>query len=149
MICSHCGCEATSTGKARSVPQMRRYFAMIRAAFHHWPETCDVQFSTEEECRKYLQMKAGWRDIGARVPLVGVNKDRARMIAEAAIRGAGSYAMPIVHKNELIVFVPRSISFQKMGPQEFSALSDAVSQAVFDMTGIDANELLRQMESAA
>lgn len=149
--CPNCGCDTkeTANGKPRSRPQLRRYFAMVKAIFHHWPETAEVQFSSDQECRKYLQMKAGWREIGARVPLVGVNKAKVQMIVEAAIRGSGSYAMPVVHKNELIVWVPKSIAFHSMGPQEFGLLSDAVAQVAEQMTGLNVEELMRETERAA
>lgn len=122
---------------------------MIRAAFHHWPETSEVQFSSEDECRKHLQMRAGWRDVGARIPLVGVKPEVAKMLATAAISGAKAHAWPVVHNGELIVWIPRSISFHCMGPQEFGQLSDAVGVVIKDMTGIDAETLMRESEAAA
>lgn len=122
---------------------------MIRAVFHHWPETADVQFSSEDECRKHLQMRAGWRDVGARIPLVGVKPDAARMLASAAIAGARAHAWPVVHKGELIVWIPRSIAFHKMGPQEFGQLSDAVATVVTDMAGLDVESLMKETERAA
>ena len=147
--CPSCGCDITGNDKPRSLPQLRRYFALIRAAFHHWPETAEVQFASEEECRKHLQMRAGWRDVGARIPLVGVNQEAAKMLASAAIAGAKAHAWPVVHKGELIVWIPRSISFHSMGPQEFGQLSDAVSAVIKDMTGMDADQMMREAEHAA
>jgi hypothetical protein len=135
--------------KPRSVDQLRRYFAMVRAAFTHWPEMSEVQFSSEDECRKFLQMSAGWRDVGARIPLVGVNPEHARLLVAAAIKGAGAFARPVVHKGELIVWIPLSISFNSMGPQEFGQLSDAVAVVIKDMTGLDADTLLKESERAA
>lgn len=147
--CPHCGSSMDANDKPRSLPQLRRYFAMIRAAFHHWPETSAIQFSSEEECRKWITMKAGWRDVGARIPLVGVNPEAAKMLVSAAIAGAKAHAWPVVHKGELIVWVPRSISFHNMGPQEFGALSDAVAVVIKDMTGHDVETLMRESEAAA
>ncbi len=147
--CPHCGCSHDAQDRPRSVPQLRRFFAMIRAACHHWPETADVQFSSEEECRKWLQMRAGWRDVGARIPLVGVNPEYAKLLVAAAIKGAGAHAYPVVHKGELIVWIPRSINFSTMGPQEFGQLSDAVAVVIKDMTGMDAETLMKEHERAA
>lgn len=147
--CACCGCDVTGNDKPRSLPQLRRYFAMIRAAYHHWPETSEVQFSTEDECRKHLQMRAGWRDVGARIPLIGVKPEAAKMLVAAAIAGAKAHAWPVVHNGELIVWIPRSISFHSMGPQEFGQLSDAVGVVIKDMTGIDAETLMRESEAAA
>lgn len=147
--CPHCGCSHDAQDRPRSVPQLRRYFAMIRAAYAHWPETADVQFSSEEECRKHVQMRAGWREVGARIPLVGVKPETAKMLAAAAIAGAKAHAWPVIHERELIVWVPRSIKFASMGPQEFGQLSDAVSVVIKDMTGMDAETLLKEHERAA
>jgi hypothetical protein len=44
-------------------------------------------------------MKAGHREIAAKIPLVGVPREKVVVIVEAAIRAAGSYAMPILHKD--------------------------------------------------
>lgn len=147
--CACCGCDVTGNDKPRSLPQLRRYFAMIRATYHHWPETADVQFSTEDECRKHLQMKAGWREVGARIPLVGVNPEAAKMLVAAAIAGAKAHAWPVVHKGELIVWIPRSIAFHNMGPQEFGQMSDAVAAVVKDMTGLEVETLMKETERAA
>ena len=147
--CVCCGCDITGNDKPRSLPQLRRYFAMIRAAFHHWPETSEVQFSSEDEARKWLTMRAGWREVGARIPLVGVKPEAAKMLVAAAISGAKAHAWPVVHKNELIVWIPRSIAFHSMGPQEFGQLSDAVAVVIKDMTGMDSEVLMRETERAA
>jgi hypothetical protein len=45
--CPHCG-GGLDGGKPRSLEQHRRYFALMRAVFHHWPETHHVQFSSEQ-----------------------------------------------------------------------------------------------------
>jgi len=149
--CPHCGCELapSSGGKPRSVEQIRRYFAIIKAAFFHWPEDNERQFANSEELRAYLQMKAGAREIGAQIPLTGLPKERAMMLAEAAIRGAGSYAMPVIHGDTLVVFRPKSISFAKMAHADFCRLSDAVCDVIRAETGHDPDELLRQTERAA
>lgn len=149
MNCPHCGCEIEASDKRRSLPHLRRYFALIRAAYHHWPETHATQFSDETECRKWLQMKAGHREIGARIPLVGMNKDRAVALVEAAIRAAGSYAVPLMHGGDLVVFVPRSIAFGKLSHLAACDLFNSVADVIKAETGIDADKLLREHERAA
>ena len=49
-------------GKSRSTPQHRRYFALIKAAFKHWPESHDIQFGSAEGLRDYLQAQCWVRD---------------------------------------------------------------------------------------
>ena len=148
--CPHCGCDVSPAGKSvRSVPQLRRYFAMIKATFHHWPETSERQFASVDELRAYLQMKAGHREIGATIPLTGMNKDRAVFLAEAAIRAAGSFALPILHGDTLVIFKPKSIAFSKLSHTEFCRLSDDVGDVIFNETGLRGEQLMRETEAAA
>lgn len=147
--CPHCGSSMDANDKPRSLPQLRRYFALIRAAFHHWPETAEMQFASEDEFRKHMQMRAGWREIGARIPLLGANPEVIKMIVRQAIAGAGAHAWPVVHKNELVIWIPRSIAFHNMGPQEFGQLSDAVAVVIKDVTGHDVETLMKETDCAA
>lgn len=149
--CPHCGCEIDLGPKSapRSVDQHRRYFGLIRAVFHHWPEAHQYQFSSAEELRAFLQMKAGHREIGARIPLVGVNRERAMLLAEAAIRAAGSYAVPVLHGDTLVVFKPKSIAFGKLSHAAFCALNNAVDEVIRAETGLDPDQVLKEHERAA
>lgn len=140
--CPHCGCDIEQKIKARSTEQLRRYFALIKAAFDHWPEQHDHQFANSEEMRSWLQMKAGHRVVGAQIPLTGMSKERAMLLAEAAIRGAGSYAMPVIHGDVLVVFRPKSISFGKLDHASFCRLSDEVGAVIQREAGIDPERLL-------
>ncbi len=146
--CPHCGCgiEPGPRGAPRSVEQLRRYFKVIRLAFSHWPETSARQFSSEDELRAYVQMKAGYREIAAKIPLSGVNRDRALMLVEASIRAAGSYAMPVLHNDELVIFKPRSISFAKLGHSDFCRLNDSVETVIEQEIGVPVETLLREGE---
>lgn len=148
--CPHCGGDLdVGTGKPRSLEQHRRYFAVIRAVFHHWPEAHETQFGDETECRKWLQMKAGHREIGARIPLVGINRERAMLVVEAAIRAAGSYAVPVIHGFTLVVFKPKSIAFGKLDHKAFCKLNDEIDAVIKAETGLDADQLLKEHEAAA
>jgi len=136
-------------GASRSLDQIRRYFAMLRSVYHHWPETHEHQFSDETEMRKWLQMKAGYRDIGAKIPLTGIPKAKAMFLAEAAIRGAGSYAMPIIHGDTLVVFVPRSIAFHKMAHSDFCKLNNEIDEVITAETGLDPDQCLAEHRAMA
>jgi len=144
-MCASCPARA----KPRSVEQHRRYFALISAAFHHWPESHKRQFSSSEELRKWLQMKAGHREIGASIPLTGINKERAMLLAEASIRAAGSYAVPVIHGDVLVVFRPKSIAFDKLDHKAACALFDEVAAVIEAETGMPANNLLKETAGAA
>jgi hypothetical protein len=135
--CKVCGSDAADgQGKPRSTDQLRRYFAMIRLTFDNWPEQHETQFSSQEDCRKTLQMMAGYREIGSRTKLIGIKPEVAVMLAQAAIGGAGAYARPVIHNGELIIWRPISIAFQKMSHEAFCALSDKVQAVIEAETGI-------------
>ena len=68
------------------------------------------------------------------------------LLAEAAIRGAGSWAMPIIHGDTLVIFKPKSVSFAKMPHADFCKLSDAVQDVIKAEAGIDIETALFVME---
>lgn len=149
--CPHClsPLEDDPKGAPRSLEQLRRYFALMRAVYFHWPESHEHQFSNVEECRKYLQMKAGHREIGASIPLSGMKPEKAMFLAEAAIRAAGSYALPVIHGSTLVVFVPKSIAFHKMGHAEFCALNREIDEVIREETGLDPEQCLAEYKVMA
>ena len=147
MHCPACGCVIDR--EPRSLAQHRRYFAMVRAAYYHWPEYHSTQFDNEEQCRKWLQMKAGHREVAATIPLDGISKDVAMMLAEAAIKAAGSYAVPVIHGDTLVIWRPKSIAFGKLKHREACRLFDDVASVIKAETGLDPEEMLRGMEHAA
>jgi hypothetical protein len=134
--------EKHKTG--RSLPQHKRYFALLRAAFAHAPESVSSQYANEYEFRKMMEMKAGWRTIAARIPVSGMNPDKLRFIAEAAFKAAGTHAVPVVHKGELVIFTPRSIAFDKLEHLEACRLFDAVAVVIEQETGLKADQLLSE-----
>lgn len=121
----------------------------MHAAFNHWPESHEHQFSTMNDMRHWITMKAGWRDEVARIPIAGMKIDQAKMIAEAAIRAAGGNAWPVAHKGSLVIFKPRSIAFMRMSHHEFCQLNYCVEDVIKDEMHITADELLKQHEAAA
>lgn len=143
--CPVCETKLPLTGKPRSLDQHRRFFGMIRAAYHHWPEGHDTQFSSDDDLRKWAQMAAGWRDIGSRTRLTNVKPETALLLASAAIAGAGTYARPVIHKHDLVVWRPKSIAFAKMPHLEFCALSDAVQEVIEAETGIKVDDMMREV----
>lgn len=149
--CPHCGAEfdIKKSGKPRSIDQHRRYFALMRQVFEHWPETHPTQFADATECRKWIQMKAGHRDVAARIPLVGVKRERGLMLAEAAIRAVGSYAVPVIHGDTLVIFKPKSIAFHRLSHLAFCELNNAVDEVIRAEADLDPAKLLEERKLAA
>ena len=94
-------------------------------------------------------MKAGHREIAASILLAGINKERAVLLAEAAIRAAGSYAFPVVHKEQLIIWKPKSIAFQTLSHLDAVGLFADVEDVIRAETGLDPAQLMREHEGAA
>lgn len=141
-------CEKIARMKPRSLEHLRRYFAVIRAAYMHWPEHHERQFSSETECRIWLQMQAGAREVGGVLPLAGIKKQHALMLGEMFIRSAGAHAHIEIDGTTITVWRPKSISFAKMKQDDFTALSNAVEDVIAAEIGITADELLQHGEAA-
>ncbi len=155
--CPHCGCKLDPVkGKPRSPQQLRRFFAMLRAMYQHWPETAaEFQPESEEHLRKFVLIKAGHRET-TDIPVTfaedqpGLTKLTALSI-EAALKAAGAYAFIRPHPDGGLVrvFKAKSIAFDKIGQAEFNALNDAVETAYAQETGLDPEQVLKQTEQAA
>jgi len=100
--------------KPRSTPQHRRYFALIRAAHKQWPEGHPIQPATEEGLRDYLQVMAGFG------------------IPHRIEKGGETYIW-LEHK---------SVSYNKMGHNEFTVLSGRVEDEIVRIIGVPADKLL-------
>ena len=141
-------CEATfdieKAGKPRSPEQHKRFWALMNAAFHHWPEMHEQKFSTVNEARAWLTMKAGWRELKIKLPLAGVRPEIAIVLATAAMRAAGSNAIATHHKGQLCIWTPKSIRFDKMKHLEFCSLNQAVEDVIKAELEITGDELLEQ-----
>ena len=105
--------------KPRSTPQHRRFFALIKAAWKHWPSSHEVQAGSPEGLRDYLQIKAGFG------------------IPHKIVRGDTTY----------IWFEHKSIAYEKMNQEEFGKLADKVESIIEDVIGVPADKLLTMNRS--
>jgi hypothetical protein len=150
--CPECGVlieDEEKAGKPRSLEQHRRFFKIVRLVFLHWPHTHPRQFATETECRKWLQMRADYKEPKLQLPLMGMSKEHAVMLAEAAIRSVGEFGEPVVEGGNLVIYVPKSISFKSLGHLAFCALNDKVADVIEAETGLKVDVLLAEARRAA
>lgn len=155
MKCRWCGCEQDDKSKPRSVPQLKRFFAMLKAMFAHWPEGTEFSPDDTEHLRKWALIKAGHRET-TDVPVAwaedqpGLTK-LAALAIEAALKAAGAYAFIRPHPEGGLVrvFKAKSIAFDKLGQAEFNALNDAVETVYASETGLDPETVLREHEQTA
>lgn len=154
--CPHCLSDLDPVkGKPRSVEQLRRFFGVLRAMKHHWPETAEFQPESEEHLRKWVLVKAGHRETtDIPVPFAEDQPGLTRLAVtaiEGAVAAAGAFAFVKPHPNGGLVrvFRAKSIAFDKLGQAEFNKLNDEVEAAYKAETGLDPDEVLKQTERAA
>lgn len=155
-ICPHCGCGLDpEKGKPRSVAQLKRFFAVLRAMFSHWPDGAEFKPESEEHLRKYVIAKAGHREsTDIAIPETEGEPGVTRLIAvafESAFKWAGNYAFVRPHPEGGLVriYKAKSIAFPAMGPAEFSKLNDDVEAVYKAETGLDPDQVLKEEEHAA
>lgn len=132
----------------RSLPQHKRLFGLVRAAFHHWPEAHDFQPANEEHLRKWLTAKAGHHTVKT-LALADFTTAEAVALLQAAFHAAGAHSFVKGSAGSVHIFTPSSISFDKLSHKAACKLFDEIGAVVEAEIGIAADELLKQMESAA
>lgn len=142
--CPHCGCDLTPErkGKPRSVPQHRRYFALIRAAWMHWPDQHHFRPASEQHLRCWLQAKAGHRDV-ATIDTAAMTPAQAVAAVAAAIKQAGPHAFVSAVETKLYVITSKSIAFDTLPHLTACTLFDDVADVIEAETGIRADDMIR------
>jgi hypothetical protein len=148
--CPHCDCKIDFENP-RSTPQLRRYFAMLRAFLQNWPSKHPEQFDSEYDFRKWIQMKAGpeYREVSSRYPINNMSHGLAVMLVKAGVEAVDGYAYPVVYNGEIVVFKPKSIAYEKMQHRDFCRLCDDVAAAFESETGLIAKQVFKETEDAA
>lgn len=147
--CPHCGCEieAKPKGRPRSVPQHRRYFALVKAAFSHWPEKHRFRPMTEEHLRKWLQAKAGYANIQM-VDTAGMDGPTAIVAVAAMLAAADPIHFTAIKGSRFYVVSSRSINFDELPHLEACALFDAVADVIRAETGLEPDEIMPPIRKA-
>ncbi len=145
--CPHCG---GVLGKHRSLPDHRRFFALISAAHAQWPHDHDFKPDSVEHLRKWLITAAGHRDVvEIAVPETEDQPALARLVAlsmQSALEAAGAYAFvrPDPNGGRVAVYKPRSIAWDTITQREFSEIRSAVEDVIEREVGVSAEDLLRE-----
>lgn len=161
--CPHCGVEQTECGHCgkplsnRSESDHRRFFALIRAAFHHWPEGHEFVPSSAEALRAWLLCKAGHSRISSH-ELPDDPTLRQQMVAfgEALLDESNKQAKESTefrfgrwHGASYAVFAPKSIDWRTVSQKAFNHIRETVTEVIEAETGQTAETLLRETEKAA
>jgi len=140
--CPHCGVELEKPrSKHRSVPQHRRYFALIRAAHSHWPDTHRFRPMSEEHLRKWLQAKASYCNIRT-VDTAGMDTQSAIVAVAAELAAADPMHFTSVVGARFHVIESKSIDFDTLPHLAACALFDAVADTIRAETGLDPDRIM-------
>jgi hypothetical protein len=133
----------------RSVDQHRRFFGLVRALYHHWPEAQDFQPDNEEHLRAFLLVKAKHRSIKEFYPETkGVAADFAKMLPIVAAMMLHRYCWAWAEGDAVKVAAPESLAFDKLPHKKACQVLNDVEDYVRNI-GMDPNEVLKQHEAAA
>ena len=145
MNCPSCGTviepEAPKKGKPRSVPQHRRYFALIRAAFYHWPDKHSFRPMSEEHLRKWLQAKAGHRTVTT-IDTAGMTNEQAAAAIAAQVKKAGPFAFHEAKGSRFYSIESVSVDFDTLPHLEACGLFDAVADIIEAETGLRCDDMI-------
>lgn len=144
--CPHCGGVLT---KGRSLPDHRRFFGLIAAAFEQWPEGHEFRPTDADHLRKWLLCKAGYHTVSTfELPatddpvLMAKMMEFAESLLDHASGSAGKFGR--WRGNILYMFEAKSIAWDKIDQKEFGKLRDAVSDVIEAEIGVKADDLLRE-----
>jgi hypothetical protein len=151
--CPNCGFKLSEHAKARSPSDHRRFFAVIHAAFHHWPENSEFQPDNAEHLRAYLLCKAGYRDVTT-IPVEFAEDQPAllrlvSLAAEGAVKAAKGYAFIRPHGSALAVFSAKSIAWDRLDQKGFNKIREAVESVITAETDLKPDDILKHTEAAA
>lgn len=147
--CPDCGCVID---KGRSVPDHRRLFGLIRAAFCQWSESYAFQPTCEDQLRAWALVQAGWTNVATvEIPAGYAASETERAIFRNAVEGAcrvfggpGGYHELRVGDSSLEVVTAKSIAFATVGRREFNRIRESVEFVIEGALNVTADQLLKQ-----
>lgn len=159
MKCICCGFE--QTGKQRSAPDHRRFFAAIRAAANQWPQDHIFQpegttaHAKSEHLRKFLLVKAGHRE-RQELPLEfaadqpGLTRLISVAIKAAMDRGGGYVEVATAPDGGAVaIYSAKSIDYRTLSQSEFGSVRSSVEELIESVIGVSVDDLLKEEERAA
>lgn len=162
-ICPNCGTVIEAPKKQRSLPDHRRLFGLIGAAFHQWPSHYEFQPVSAEHLRAWLLCKVRFHtvemiDVGTDI-FDGLD-DKTRQLVDVVVRSAvhrsieaatrdGTFAFDKPYGSGIAIFRPKSLNFESIDQKDFGPLREAIEAVIEDIVGVSAEQLLRETERAA
>lgn len=135
--------------KRRSTEQHRRFFGLVRAVYHHWPEAMEFQPDNEDHLRAYLLVKAKYRTIKTfYMTDESVADECAKVLPIVAAMMLHRYCWAWSDGNAIHVAAPESTAFDKLPHLKACAVYNDVEEYVRSI-GIDPDAVLKETERAA
>ncbi len=149
--CPHCLSEIGAASKVRSGPQLRRFFAVLRAMYAHWPEDCSFQPHSEEHLRKWATCMAGHREVIKTMTLPQTDNPSLAAAMMATVEALLEMDGRIGRWKGMTfsAYQAKSIAFHKLSQSEFNKLNDEVEAVYASETGLDPETVLREHEQTA
>ena len=143
-LCPTCGAPR----RHRTESAHKFVFAAIRAAFLNWPELHEFQPTDPEHLRAYLLLRIGHRH-ESELPIGAISPETAGRLLVAFVRAVHAHATAVPRGKKLIAMWPRSMSYRELGKAEFTRVSNAICDEIKAIIGVDAETLVKGVETAA
>lgn len=143
ITCPECGSifSPKAKGKPRSLPEHKRFFAIVAGYFTHWPESCEFQPETSEHLRAWALVKAHHFDSAI------IDPDAILKFASLRIQGEHSFVVP--KGGKIHVYWPKSISFKACEQWRAHQIFSEAEGVLEAEAGITSDDLLEAIRTAA
>lgn len=121
------------------------YFASLKTGWENLPEQLAERFPTPEHLRKYLLIRAGYRDERT---IVAASNAQAQRIA-GFVRPMDEFAVVTVREATVIVYTAKSQSARAMGKAAFQRSKSDVLDALAALIGVERQALDQNAGQAA
>lgn len=113
---------------------------MIRAAYDHWPDSHQFRPESEEHLRAWLICKAGYHTV--QTIDIADNPNTAVVQVAAAYAQAGKWHFSKTAGTRLMVFAPKSMSFDKMPHHDACKLFDHIAEIIEAETDLRIDDIM-------
>jgi len=151
VCCPHCGAEFEPPKKtARSYPQLKRFHALMRAAYFHWPDDHEFKPRSKEHLRYWLEKEAGHFTVPKTVVCKNADEpERLAAVLTAVLRTCDDDTVFIeVEGLSVVVKKAISVSYATLAHLSACALFSQIDD-VLKSIGLDPEQLLTEDARAA
>jgi hypothetical protein len=121
----------------RSPETHKHFFATVREAWNHLPESLAERFPSDKHLRKFALIKSGHCDQRS---LVCATKAEAQRVA-AFMKQADGYDLITVRDNVVVHYTAHSQAEKAMGREVFQKSKDDVFRVISQMIGVEVTSL--------